>query len=64
MNKSKCPRCGVKLGNFRYADACPNCREELKHNTQPLLPGPKPGPQPPKPWLVRWLTGVLQYGGS
>jgi len=38
MNRSKCPHCGVKLGNLLYADACPHCHEELKHNTQPLMP--------------------------
>lgn len=36
MNKSKCPHCGTKLGNFMYADMCPHCHEELKHNTRPL----------------------------
>jgi hypothetical protein len=64
MNITQCPHCGVKLGNFLYADACPHCHEELKHNTRPLAPGTKPDPQKARPWLVRMLTGVLQYGGS
>ena len=32
MFKRKCPHCGVKLGDFLYADACPLCHEVLKHN--------------------------------
>jgi uncharacterized OB-fold protein len=40
MNISKCPRCGVKLGNFPYVAACPHCHEELNHNTTNLLPVP------------------------
>jgi hypothetical protein len=32
MFKRKCPHCGVKLGDFLYADACPHCHEVLKHN--------------------------------
>jgi len=36
MFTRKCPHCGVKLNNFLYADACPNCREILKENL-PML---------------------------
>ncbi len=32
MNRSKCPHCRHKLGNFLYADTCPQCQEPLKHN--------------------------------
>lgn len=32
MYPKKCPGCGVKLGNYLYADACPHCRESLKSN--------------------------------
>jgi hypothetical protein len=32
MFAAKCPHCGVKLGNFLYADACPHCHEVLKAN--------------------------------
>ncbi len=64
MNPSKCPHCGVPLANFRYADACPHCHEELKHNTRPLDPGAKPDPARPNPWLLRMLIKVLRYGES
>jgi hypothetical protein len=37
MNASKCPHCGVRLNNFLYADACPNCHHELEHNTRVLV---------------------------
>jgi hypothetical protein len=32
MFEKRCPHCGVKLGNFLYADACPHCHEVLKQN--------------------------------
>ena len=32
MFAKKCPSCGVKLGNYLYADACPHCHEVLKCN--------------------------------
>src|SRR5580698_10028509 len=47
------PHCGIKLGNFLYADACPFCHEELKHNTRPLVSATKKDSQKPKSWPVR-----------
>jgi hypothetical protein len=38
MFRKKCPSCGVKLGDFLYADVCPHCHEVLKCN----LPGQTP----------------------
>ena len=38
MFKRKCPDCGVKLGDFLYADACPHCHEVLEHNQVRLIP--------------------------
>jgi hypothetical protein len=38
MFKQKCPHCGVKLGNFLYADACPRCHEMLERNLPKLIP--------------------------
>jgi hypothetical protein len=32
MFKKKCPHCGVRLGDFIFADACPHCHEVLKYN--------------------------------
>jgi hypothetical protein len=38
MNISRCPHCGVQLGNFLYADECPRCHEVLEHNQARLEP--------------------------
>jgi hypothetical protein len=32
MFAKKCPSCGVKLGDYLYADVCPHCHEVLKGN--------------------------------
>ncbi len=61
MNQPKCPRCGVKLLNFRYADACPHCHEELKENTKPLVASLKPVSSKPKAWLARALFHVARF---
>jgi hypothetical protein len=59
MNKSKCPHCGVKLGNFLYADACPHCHHELEHNTKPLTSAPAHEPDKEAAWPIRlFLTAV------
>jgi hypothetical protein len=60
MNRSKCPHCGVKLGNFLYADACPHCHEELKHNTKPLIPARRKDPHKPQLWLVRMFFRLVR----
>jgi hypothetical protein len=60
MNKSRCPHCGVKLGNFLYAEACPHCHEELKQNTAPLIGARKKDPQKAQPWLVRMFFSVVR----
>jgi len=54
MNLSKCPQCGARLGNFLYADACPHCHVELRHNTQPLisLPPVRPSDEAALPFRV------------
>ena len=61
MNRSQCPHCGVKLGNFLYADACPHCHEELKHNTKPLLPPPKKDPHREQSWVARTFFGIVRF---
>lgn len=58
MNKSLCPHCGARLGNFLYADACPDCREELVHNTRPLIADPPHDPHKQASWLVRLLLSI------
>jgi len=60
MNKSKCPHCGFKLSNFVYADACPHCHEELKHNTRPMIPARKQNPQKTQLWPVRIFFRILR----
>jgi len=61
MNRSKCPNCGVKLGNFLYADVCPHCHEELKHNTKRLVPSPQKDPKKPRSWLVRAFFRIVRF---
>lgn len=38
MFSRKCPHCGVKLGDFLYADVCPYCQAVLKHNLATATP--------------------------
>jgi predicted amidophosphoribosyltransferase len=61
MYKLKCPHCGIKLGNFLYADACPHCHEELKHNTRPLVSVIKKDSQKPKLWPVRLFFRIVRF---
>lgn len=61
MIKLRCPHCGIKLGNFVYADACPSCHEELKHNTAPLLPAKKKDPQRRRSWPVRIFFKIVRF---
>ena len=60
MNLSKCPHCGARLGNFLYADACPHCHEELKHNTRPLLSSQKQD-QKAQVWPVPMFARLLRF---
>lgn len=60
MNQSNCPQCGVKLGDFLYADACPHCHEELKHNTKPLVPAKTKDLQKEKAWPVRVFLSIVR----
>ncbi len=61
MNITRCPHCGLKLGNFLYADACPYCHEELKHNTKPLIPARKKDPNKPQWWPVRIFYSIVRF---
>ena len=60
MNRSKCPFCRQKLGDFLYADACPGCHEPLKHNL-----GRAAAPQPriarPRSWPMRALVSCIRF---
>jgi hypothetical protein len=65
MNISNCPHCGLKLGNFLYADACPHCHQELAHNnTRKLTATAQRGSLPlstvfPLP-LFRWFVRLVE----
>ncbi len=61
MNKTRCPHCGIRLGNFLYADACPSCLEELEHNTAPLLPAKKKDAQRRNSWPVRSFFNIVRF---
>jgi hypothetical protein len=61
MFKSKCPHCGFKLGNFLYADACPECRQELKHNTRLLVAAPQKNAARVRSWPVRVLRSIVRF---
>ena len=61
MNTSKCPHCGLKLGNFLHADACPHCHHELLHNTRPLIPNPVAPPRVGYTSLLRCLRRIRAF---
>ncbi len=50
---TKCPHCGVKLGNYLYADACPRCHTELEHNTRVDISAPAKDPLRTRAWPIR-----------
>lgn len=60
MNLSKCPHCFVKLGNFQYADACPQCHRELEHNTRILEPARTAKLQGQRAWPIRLFFGIVR----
>ncbi len=64
MFKSKCPHCGLKLGNFLYADACPECRQALKHNTRLLVAAPQKKAAQVRSWPVRFFRSIVRFAES
>ena len=60
MSISRCPHCRIKLQNFLYADECPGCHEELKHNTAPLTSPEQKGLRSSS-WLVRSFFRVRDF---
>jgi rRNA maturation protein Nop10 len=60
MFTSKCPHCGVKLGNFLYADACPHCHEVLKENLPPRASPHVKVTRAPS-WAVRAFFGLVRF---
>jgi hypothetical protein len=61
MNKSKCPHCGVKLGNFAYAEVCPFCFDDIEYNSKPLLSAPVANPQREKAPLIQLFRTVVRF---
>ena len=60
MFKPKCPHCGVRLGDFLYADACPHCHEVLEHNqAKPAAVGEKKTKT--RLWPVRAFFSVVRF---
>ena len=60
MFGKRCPHCGLKLGNYLYADNCPHCHEELKNNTRKLIAVPKKLLDEEKAWPVRWFMKLMR----
>ncbi len=58
MFKRKCPHCGLKLGDFLYADACPRCHRVLKHNQ--AKPSPAKQIATPRAWPVRVFFSIVR----
>lgn len=62
MNKFKCPHCGLKLGAFYYADACPHCHVGLEHNNMARLTvTPKKDPLRRRAWPVRLFFRIVRF---
>lgn len=61
MNRTRCPHCGIKMGDFLYAHACPNCREELTHNKARVEVDRKDHTPQKQLWPVRLLNRVLRF---
>jgi hypothetical protein len=63
MFGKRCPHCGVKLGDFLYADACPHCQEVLKHNL-PLRNPVHVTVATAKSWPIRALLSIRRFVDS
>ena len=61
MFKRKCPHCGVRLGDFFYADACPHCHEALEHNSQARLTPVREKVTKTRAWPVRAFFGLVRF---
>jgi hypothetical protein len=60
MFGTKCPRCGVKLGDYLYADACPHCHEVLRR----ILADPTPvhaKAATPRSWPIRAFFRIRDF---
>jgi hypothetical protein len=59
MFGKKCPSCGIKLGDFLYADVCPHCHKVLKANL-PMAPT-SARPTKTKSWPVRAFFRMVRF---
>ena len=60
MLKTKCAHCGFKLGEFLYADVCPNCHEVLKRNL-PMHTSAHVKIATAKSWPVRAFFSIVRF---
>lgn len=60
MFTQRCPHCGIKLGNFLYADVCYHCQEVLERNLPLRAPMHANGARAPT-WLVRTFFRVRDF---
>ena len=60
MFEKRCPHCGVKLGNYLYADACPLCHEVLKANLPMHIPADVKVARP-ESWPVRAFFSIVRF---
>jgi hypothetical protein len=60
MFGKKCPHCGVKLGDFLYADACPHCQEVLKDNL-PMHTSARLKVTTAKSWPSRAFFSIVSF---
>jgi hypothetical protein len=60
MFKQKCPHCGVRLGDFLYADACPHCHELLEYNNQARLKPAREKVTKTGSWPVRAFFSLVR----
>ena len=61
MFKRKCPHCGVGLGDFLYADACPHCHEVLEYNNQARLTPAHEKVTKTRSWPVQAFFGLVRF---
>jgi len=61
MNRSRCPHCGVKLGNFLYADECPHCHQELEYDTKNWIEAPVNTARMEEAWPIRWFLMAVRF---
>jgi hypothetical protein len=60
MFGKNCPHCGIKLGDFLYADACPHCHEVLEDNL-PMHTSAYVKVAGAKSWPIRAFFSVVSF---